>query len=40
MQVTDAIFMGPMIAIGKGTEEAWPKPGQLSLEEVFIESGF
>lgn len=29
-----------MIAIGKGVKEAWPKPGQLSLDEVLIENSF
>ena len=33
-------IMGPMVAIGKGTKEAWPKPGQLALEEVVFENGF
>jgi nitroreductase len=32
--------MGPMVAIGKGTKDAWPKPGQLSLEEVLFEDEF
>lgn len=32
--------MGPMVAIGRGTQEPWPKPGQLSREEVFFENGF
>ena len=32
--------MGPMVAIGKGTKDPWPKPGQLSHEEVVIENGF
>jgi nitroreductase len=32
--------MGPMVAIGKGTKEAWPKPGQLALEAVVFENGF
>ncbi|MEM0983925.1 MAG: nitroreductase family protein [Planctomycetota bacterium] len=32
--------IGPMIAIGKGTKNAWPKPGQLSLDEVTVENGF
>lgn len=32
--------MGPMIAIGKGTKAAWPKPGQLPLSEVVIENTF
>lgn len=29
-----------MIAIGKGTQPAFPKPGQLSYEEVVIENTF
>ncbi len=29
-----------MIAIGKGTKEPWPKPGQLALDEVIIENQF
>jgi hypothetical protein len=29
-----------MVAIGKGTKEPWPKPGQLSLDEVVIENGY
>jgi nitroreductase len=32
--------MGPMVAIGKGLKEAWPKPGQLTLSEVVLENGF
>ena len=32
--------MGPMVAIGKGTKEPWPKPGQLALEELVVENGF
>lgn len=32
--------MGPMVAIGKGTKDPWPKPGQLPLSEVVIENGF
>ena len=32
--------MGPMVAIGKGTKEAWPKPGQLDLSELLIENSF
>ncbi len=28
--------IGPLVAIGKGTKAAWPKPGQLSLEEVVV----
>ena len=29
-----------MIAIGKGTQPAWPKPGQLPYNEVVIRDGF
>ena len=29
-----------MIAVGKGTKPAWPKPGQLPLEEVVIHNRF
>ncbi len=29
-----------MIAIGKGTQPPWPKPGQLALEEVMVENRF
>lgn len=32
--------MGPMVAIGKGIKEPWPKPGQLSLDEVVLENSF
>lgn len=28
------------VAIGKGTKEAWPRPGQLSLDEVVIANSF
>ena len=36
----DDHVMGPMVAIGKGTKDAWPKPGQLPLEEVRFENSF
>lgn len=32
--------MGPMVAVGKGTKEAWPKPGQLGLDELVKEDRF
>lgn len=32
--------MGPMVAIGKGTKDPWPRAGQLSLDEVVVENGF
>ena len=40
INLPDDHVMGPMVAIGKGTQEAWPKPGQLKLEEVVFEDGF
>lgn len=32
--------MGPIIAIGRALQPAWPKPGQLPLEEVVLQNGF
>ncbi len=32
--------MGPMVAIGKGIKEPWPKPGQVPLEDLVFENGF
>ena len=32
--------MGPMVAIGKGTKDPWPKPGQLPLEDIVFENSF
>ena len=32
--------MGPMVAIGKGTKDAWPKPGQLPLDELVFDNSF
>jgi nitroreductase len=29
-----------MIAVGKGTQPAWPKPGQLPYDEVVIQNNF
>jgi nitroreductase len=29
-----------MIAIGKGTRDSWPRPGQLDLDEVMVSNGF
>ena len=45
-QVADLIHLpadhviGFMIAVGKGTKAAWPKPGQLPLEEVIVHDSF
>lgn len=32
--------MGPMVAVGKGTKDAWPKPGQLPLSEIVFDNSF
>jgi nitroreductase len=32
--------LGPMVAIGRGTQEAWPKPGQLPLEQLVVDNHF
>lgn len=32
--------MGPLVAIGKGIKEPWPKPGQLTLDEVVVRDRF
>lgn len=32
--------IGPFVAIGKGTKAAWPKPGQLSYDEVVVRDRF
>ncbi|MFK7735729.1 MAG: hypothetical protein AB8B50_06870, partial [Pirellulaceae bacterium] len=30
----------PMVAIGKGIKDAWPKPGQLTRDEITVNNGF
>lgn len=40
INLPDDHVMGPMVAIGKGTKEAWPKPGQLPLSEITFENSF
>ncbi len=40
IQLPDDHVMGPMVAIGKGTKDPWPKPGQLALEELVFENSF
>lgn len=32
--------IGPMVAIGKGTEKPWPKPGQVPLDELVVDNSF
>ncbi len=36
----DDYVIGPMVAIGKGTKDPWPKPGQLALDEVIVRNRF
>ena len=40
ISLPDDHCIGPMVAIGKGTKDPWPKPGQLPLSEVVIENRF
>lgn len=45
-KVADIIKLPPdhviamFVAIGKGTKEAWPRGGQLDLDEVFVKNSF
>lgn len=32
--------MGPMVAIGKGIKDPWPKPGQIPFSELVVENSF
>lgn len=32
--------MGPMVAIGRGIKDPWPKPGQLPLAELVVNNRF
>ena len=40
INLPDDHVIGPMVAIGKGTKDPWPKPGQLPLSELVIENTF
>jgi len=40
INLPDDHIIGPMVAIGKGTKDAWPKPGQLPLDALVIENKF
>ncbi len=40
INLPDDHCMGPIIAIGKKTQEVWPKPGQLPLSEVVVTDRF
>ena len=40
VSLPDDHVIGPMVAIGKGLQAAWPKPGQLSYDEVVVQNRF
>ena len=40
INLPDDHVMGPMVAIGKKTQESWPKPGQLKLNQLVFENSF
>lgn len=40
IQLPEDYAIGMMITIGKATKPAWPKPGQLPLDEVLITDSF
>jgi nitroreductase len=40
IHLPDDHVMGAMVAVGKGTKDPWPKPGQLALHEVVVENSF
>lgn len=40
VNLPDDHVMGPMIAIGKGIKDPWPKAEQLPLSEVVFENSF
>ena len=40
IHLPDDHVMGAMVAIGKGTKQPWPKPGQLPLDEIVFENAF
>ena len=40
IKLPDDHVIAMFVAIGKGTKEAWPRPGQLAFDEVVIENAF
>lgn len=40
IHLPDDHVIAMFVAIGKGTKEAWPRPGQLALDEVVIKDSF
>lgn len=40
INLPDDHVIAMFVAIGKGTKEAWPRPGQLPLDEVIVKNTF
>jgi nitroreductase len=40
INLPDDHVMGPMVAVGKGTKESWPKPGQIPLSDLVMENTY
>ncbi|MEM7247050.1 MAG: nitroreductase family protein [Acidobacteriota bacterium] len=40
VNLPDDHVIGPLVAIGKGTQEAWARGGQLPLDEVVVKNRF
>lgn len=40
ISLPDDHVIAMFVAMGKGTKEAWPRPGQLSLDEVRVQNNF
>jgi nitroreductase len=40
IKLPDDHVIAMFVAIGKGIKEAWPRPGQLTLDEVVIKNSF
>jgi nitroreductase len=40
INLPDDHVMGPMVAIGKGVKDPWPKPGQLPLSKLVVDNSF
>ena len=40
LKLPEGMVISFMIAIGKKTQDSWPRPGQLAYDEVVLENGF
>jgi nitroreductase len=40
INLPDDHVIGQFVVVGKGIKEAWPRPGQLAMDEVVIENTF